>query len=69
MTHPKRYRVRRLSPTKFRIVNPQGNWVENEKGNPSNYASHRAAIKALRKYERGQQKEPHPLIDHEDTFL
>lgn len=68
MSERRRYRVRRLSPTKFRIVNPQGNWVENEKGNPSNYATHKAAVKALRLYERGQEKEPHPLLDDGDNF-
>lgn len=68
MTNQRRYRVRRLAPKKFRIVNPQGNWVENDKGNPSNYASHRAAISALREYERGKKKEPHPLIDFDDSF-
>lgn len=68
MRHPRKYRVRRLAPRKFRIMNPAGNWVENDKGNPSNYATHTAAVKALRLYERGKKKEPHPFIDHEDIF-
>lgn len=68
-THsPKKYRVRRLSPSKFRIVNPSGNFVENDKGNASNYATYRQAIKALHEYERGKKKEPRPLLDHEDVF-
>ena len=64
----RKYRVRRLSPTKFRIVNPSGDWVESDKGNPSNYATHKAAVSALRMYERGKKKEPHPYIDYEDVF-
>jgi hypothetical protein len=66
MERVKKYRVRRLSPTKFRIVNPNGDWVENDQGNASNYGTYRAAIRALRRYEKGRRKEPHPLLDFGD---
>lgn len=62
----RKYRVRRLGPNRFRIINPSGEFVESENGNPSHYATYEQAIKALREYERGHRHEPDPLIDHDD---
>jgi hypothetical protein len=61
-----KYRVRRLGPHRFRVVNPAGRFVENDKGNPSHYATYEQAIAALRKYERGHENEPDLLVDYDD---
>ena len=59
------YRVRRLGPKKFRVVNPAGDYVANQKGNMSQYASHEAALAACKALESGTRREQHPLIEDE----
>jgi hypothetical protein len=57
------HRVRRIGKSRFGIVNPDGDYVGNAKGNRSEYSTFAAAISALKEFQSGIRKEPHPLLE------